>query len=106
MNLETGAVAKLRELIAEENNPNLMLRVFVQGGGCSGFSYGFTFDEIQAEDDFDFVAEDVKVLVDAMSMQYLQDSDIDYREDAMGASFVINNPQAVSTCGCGSSFSV
>jgi iron-sulfur cluster assembly accessory protein len=77
-----------------------------QGGGCSGFSYGFTFDEVQAEDDFDFVAEDVKVLVDAMSMQYLQGSDIDYREDAMGASFVINNPQAASTCGCGSSFSV
>jgi iron-sulfur cluster insertion protein len=106
MNILPGAVTKLQELFTEENNPNLMLRVFVQGGGCSGFSYGFTFDEIQAEDDFDFVAEDVKVLVDAMSMQYLQDSDIDYREDAMGASFVINNPQAVSTCGCGSSFSV
>jgi iron-sulfur cluster insertion protein len=106
MNILPGAVTKLQELFTEENNPNLMLRVFVQGGGCSGFSYGFTFDEVQAEDDFDFVAEDVKVLVDAMSMQYLQDSDIDYREDAMGASFVINNPQAVSTCGCGSSFSV
>jgi iron-sulfur cluster insertion protein len=106
MNILPGAVTKLQELFAEENNPNLMLRVFVQGGGCSGFSYGFTFDEVQAEDDFDFVAEDVKVLVDAMSMQYLQDSDIDYREDAMGSSFVINNPQAVSTCGCGSSFSV
>ena len=106
MNILPGAVTKLQELFTEENNPNLMLRVFVQGGGCSGFSYGFTFDEIQAEDDFDFVAEDVKVLVDAMSMQYLQDSDIDYKEDAMGASFVINNPQAVSTCGCGSSFSV
>ena len=106
MKLETGAVSKLRELIAEEANPELKLRVFVQGGGCSGFSYGFTFDEVQAEDDFDFVAEDVKVLVDAMSMQYLQGSDIDYREDAMGASFVINNPAAKTTCGCGSSFSV
>ena len=106
MNLKPGAISKLRELIAEEANPALMLRVFVQGGGCSGFSYGFTFDEVQAEDDFDFVAEDVKVLVDAMSMQYLQGSDIDYKEDAMGASFVINNPQAASTCGCGSSFSV
>ena len=106
MNILPGAVTKLQELFTEENNPNLKLRVFVQGGGCSGFSYGFTFDEVQAEDDFDFVAEDVKVLVDAMSMQYLQGSDIDYREDAMGASFVINNPQAVSTCGCGSSFSV
>ena len=106
MKLETGAVTKLRELIAEEANPELKLRVFVQGGGCSGFSYGFTFDEIQNEDDFDFNYEEVRVVVDAMSMQYLQDSAIDYKEDAMGASFVINNPQAVSTCGCGSSFSV
>ena len=83
MNILPGAVTKLQELFTEENNPNLKLRVFVQGGGCSGFSYGFTFDEVQAEDDFDFVAEDVKVLVDAMSMQYLQGSDIDYKEDAM-----------------------
>jgi iron-sulfur cluster insertion protein len=106
MKLETSAVEKLREIIAEENNPNIMLRVFVQGGGCSGFSYGFTLDETQNEDDFDFAYEEIKVLVDAMSMQYLQDSAIDYREDAMGASFVINNPQAVTTCGCGSSFSI
>jgi iron-sulfur cluster insertion protein len=106
MNLRPGAVSKLKELVAEEGNPNLMLRVFVQGGGCSGFQYGFTFDEIQNEDDFDFVYDSVRVVVDAMSMQYLQDSAIDYREDAMGASFVINNPQAVSTCGCGSSFSI
>ena len=106
MNLQPAAISKLQELVAEEGNPDLMLRVFVQGGGCSGFSYGFTFDEVQNEDDFDFVYESVKVVVDAMSMQYLQDSAIDYKEDAMGASFVINNPQAVSTCGCGSSFSV
>ena len=106
MNLQPGAVDKLRELIAEEANPNLMLRVFVQGGGCSGFSYGFTFDEAQNEDDFDFNYEEVRVIVDAMSMQYLQESDIDYQEDAMGSSFVIKNPNAVSTCGCGSSFSV
>lgn len=106
MKLESGAVEKLREIIAEENNPNMMLRVFVQGGGCSGFSYGFTLDESKNEDDFDFVYEDVKVLVDSMSMQYLQGSSIDYREDIMGASFVINNPQAQTTCGCGSSFSV
>jgi iron-sulfur cluster insertion protein len=71
MKLETGAVAKLRDLVAEEGNPNLMLRVFVQGGGCSGMSYGFTFDEMQNEDDFDFAYEDVKVVVDSMSMQYL-----------------------------------
>ena len=106
MNLQPAAISKLQEHGAEEGNPDLMLRVFVQGGGCSGFSYGFTFDEVQNEDDFDFVYESVKVVVDAMSMQYLQDSAIDYKEDAMGASFVINNPQAVSTCGCGSSFSV
>ena len=106
MILETGAVAKLRDLVAEEGNPNLMLRVFVQGGGCSGMSYGFTFDEMQNEDDFDFAYEDVKVVVDSMSMQYLQGASIDYKEDLMGASFVINNPQAQTTCGCGSSFSV
>jgi iron-sulfur cluster insertion protein len=106
MKLESGAVAKLRDLVAEEGNPNLMLRVFVQGGGCSGMSYGFTFEEVQNEDDFDFAYEDVRVVVDSMSMQYLQGSSIDYKEDLMGASFVINNPQAVSTCGCGSSFSI
>jgi iron-sulfur cluster insertion protein len=106
MNLETGAVSKLRELIAEEGNPDLMLRVFVQGGGCSGFQYGFTFDEAKNEDDFDFAYEEVKVVVDAMSMQYLNGASIDYKEDIQGASFVINNPQAASTCGCGSSFSV
>ena len=106
MNILPGAVTKLQELFTEENNPNLKLRVFVQGGGCSGFSYGFTFDEVKNEDDFDFVYDSVQVVVDSMSMQYLQDSAIDYKEDAMGASFVINNPQAVSTCGCGSSFSI
>jgi len=106
MKLELGAVTKLRELIAEEANPAIKLRVFVQGGGCSGFSYGFTFDEVQNEDDFDFNYEEVSVVVDAMSMQYLQGSTIDYREDTMGSSFVINNPTAASTCGCGSSFSV
>jgi iron-sulfur cluster insertion protein len=106
MKLETSAVEKLRDLVAEEGNPNLMLRVFVQGGGCSGMSYGFTFDEMQNEDDFDFAYEDVKVVIDSMSMQYLQGSSIDYKEDSMGASFVINNPQAQTTCGCGSSFSI
>jgi iron-sulfur cluster insertion protein len=106
MKLQSGAVTKLRELVAEEGNPNLMLRVFVQGGGCSGMSYGFTFDEIQNEDDFDFDYEEIKVVVDSMSMQYLQGASIDYKEDLMGASFVIDNPQAQTTCGCGSSFSV
>ena len=106
MNLETGAVTKLRELIADEGNPNLMLRVFVQGGGCSGFQYGFTFEETKNEDDFDFAYDEVRVVVDAMSMQYLNGASIDYKEDLQGASFTIKNPQAASTCGCGSSFSV
>jgi iron-sulfur cluster insertion protein len=106
MNLDTSAVVKLKELITEEGNPNLMLRVFVQGGGCSGFQYGFTFDEDQNEDDFDFNYDGVKVLVDAMSMQYLQGANIKYDEDLIGASFKIDNPQATTTCGCGSSFSV
>ena len=106
MKLESGAIEKLRELISEENNPNLMLRVFVQGGGCSGMSYGFTFEEVQNDDDFDFSYEEVKVVIDSMSMQYLQGATIDYKEDLMGSSFVINNPQAQTTCGCGSSFSI
>lgn len=104
--IEPGAVAKLQEILSEDPNPNLRLRVFVQGGGCSGFSYGFTLDETQADDDFEFDHSGVRVLVDSMSMQYLTDARIDYREDAMGSSFVIENPQAVSTCGCGSSFSI
>jgi iron-sulfur cluster insertion protein len=106
MNLEPNAVAKLREILAEESNPNIKLRVFVQGGGCSGFQYGFTLDEEQNEDDFDFAFDEIKVLVDSMSMQYLEGASIDYREDLMNANFVINNPQATTTCGCGSSFSV
>jgi iron-sulfur cluster insertion protein len=105
MNILPGAVTKLQELVAEENNPNVKLRVFVQGGGCSGFQYGFTFDETQAEDDFDFAAGDVRVLVYSMSMQYLQGAVIDYQENDMGATFSIKNPNATTTCGCGSSFS-
>jgi len=106
MKLAESAVVKLQEIFAEEGNPNNKLRVFLQGGGCSGFQYGFTFDEEQGEDDFEFAAGNVKVLVDSMSMQYLQGAEIAYREDLMGASFVIDNPQATTTCGCGSSFSV
>lgn len=103
--LTENAVIKLKDLFAEENNPKLLLRVFVQGGGCSGFQYGFTFDEDRNEDDFDVPAE-VPVVVDSMSMQYLQGATIDYKEDLMGANFSINNPQATTTCGCGSSFSI
>jgi iron-sulfur cluster insertion protein len=105
MKIQESAVIKLRELRAEENNPDLKFRVFVQGGGCSGMQYGFTFDEAQNEDDFDFKFDDLTVLVDAMSMSYLADADIRWQESDMGASFVIDNPQAETTCGCGSSFS-
>ncbi len=105
IDLQESAVVKLKELIAEEGNPSLKLRVFVQGGGCSGFQYGFTFDEDQNEDDFDIEFDGVKLLIDSMSAQYLQGAQIKYTEDAMGESFSIDNPQAQTTCGCGSSFS-
>lgn len=105
MNLTENAVSKLQEIIREEPNPNTKLRVFVQGGGCSGMQYGFTFDQDINEDDFDFEYSGVKVLVDSMSMQYLSGATIDYREDLMGSSFAIDNPNAETSCGCGSSFS-
>jgi iron-sulfur cluster insertion protein len=101
-----SAKIKILDLLAEENNPDLALRTFVQGGGCSGMSYGFTFDEITNEDDFEVPLEKFRVLVDSMSMQYLQGSSIDYKEDLQGSQFVISNPNAQTTCGCGSSFSV
>jgi iron-sulfur cluster insertion protein len=102
-----SAKTKIVEILVEENNPRAVLRTFVQGGGCSGFSYGFTIDEEQNEDDFEFSLNDeYKVLVDAMSMQYLQGAVIDYKEDLMGANFSIKNPNAETTCGCGSSFGV
>ena len=101
-----SASIKIADIMAEENNPKLKLRMFVQGGGCSGFSYGFTLDEIKNEDDFEFTAGSASVLVDAMSAQYLQGSEIDYEETFMESSFKIKNPTAISTCGCGSSFSV
>jgi iron-sulfur cluster insertion protein len=100
-----SAVAKIQDILAEENNPELKLRVFVQGGGCSGMSYGFTLDETQNEDDWDLEIDGVRVLVDAMSGGYLQGAVVDYREDVYGSSFTIKNPNAVTTCGCGSSFS-
>ena len=106
INVSQSCVAKVQELIAEENNPDLKLRVFVQGGGCSGFQYGFTFDEIVNEDDFDIEVAGVKFLVDSMSAQYLQGANIDYVEDIHGSSFTIKNPNAQTTCGCGSSFSI
>jgi iron-sulfur cluster insertion protein len=101
-----SAKAKILDLLAEENNPNLFLRTFVEGGGCSGMNYGFTFDEIINEDDFEVPLEQSKILIDAMSMQYLTGSTVDYKEDLQGSQFVINNPNSKTTCGCGSSFSV
>jgi iron-sulfur cluster insertion protein len=103
--LTDSAVEKLRDLLAEENNPDLKLRTFVQGGGCSGMQYGFTFDEIINEDDWEEDHEGVKILIDSMSATYLDGARIDYKEDLMGASFSIDNPNATTTCGCGSSFS-
>ncbi len=100
-----SAAAKVAELVAEEGNPALKLRVFVQGGGCAGFQYGFTFDEEVNEDDTQMVKNGVALLIDAMSLQYLVGAEIDYKEDLDGAQFVIRNPNATTTCGCGSSFS-
>jgi iron-sulfur cluster insertion protein len=99
------AVEKIQDILAEEQNSNLKLRVFVQGGGCSGMSYGFTLDETQNEDDWDLEVNGVKILVDSMSGGYLQGAEVDYKDDQYGASFTIKNPQAETTCGCGSSFS-
>ena len=104
--ISNSAKAKIKDLLYQEGNPKLALRTFVQGGGCSGFSYGFTFDEEINEDDFEIPLDEFKVLVDGMSMQYLQGAEIDYKEEIMGSNFVINNPNATSKCGCGSSFGV
>ncbi|CUB07164.1 MAG: iron-sulfur cluster insertion protein ErpA [Tepidiphilus sp.] len=101
-----SAAAKVRELIEEEGNPDLKLRVFVTGGGCSGFQYGFTFDEEVAEDDAVIEKGGVTLLIDPMSYQYLVGAEIDYVEGIEGAQFVIRNPNATTTCGCGQSFSV
>lgn len=99
-----GAIAKIKELIAEENSPNLKLRMFVSGGGCSGMQYGFTFEEEANEDDFDLEFDGVHVLIDSMSSQYLHGAEVDYTESLQGSQFSIKNPQAQTTCGCGSSF--
>jgi iron-sulfur cluster insertion protein len=99
------AFTRIKDLIALENNPKLKLRAFVQGGGCSGMSYGFTFDEEQNDDDFTFEQQGVIVVVDSMSMQYLAGATINYIEDLQGARFAIDNPNAETSCGCGSSFS-
>ena len=102
VSITDSAILKINDLIAEENNPNMKVRVFVQGGGCSGFQYGFTFDE-EINDD-NFVIENI--IVDSMSMQYMTEAVVDYKEDLNGSQFTIINPNAASTCGCGSSFSI
>lgn len=106
LQLTPAATERVKDLLIEEGNPNLMLRAFVQGGGCSGFSYGFVFEEAANDDDHLLKFGGVTVLVDAMSMQYLTGASIDFKDDLSGSSFVINNPNANTTCGCGSSFSV
>ena len=102
----TAAAAKVRELIAGEGNAALKLRVYIQGGGCSGFQYGFEFDENRADDDLAVDTNGVTLLVDPLSLQYLMGAEVDYSEGLSGAQFVIRNPNAKTTCGCGSSFSV
>jgi iron-sulfur cluster assembly accessory protein len=104
--LSERAVQKVRALVTEEENDELKLRVFITGGGCSGFQYGFTFDELMADDDSAFEKDGVTVLVDPMSFQYLAGSQVDYTEGLEGSRFVITNPNATATCGCGSSFSI
>jgi len=102
-----SAVAKIKEILAEEQDPNLKVRMFVQGGGCSGFQYGFTLDDQGAqEDDFVIEKDGVEILVDAMSSQYVQGAEVDWQESVTGSQFAIRNPNAQTTCGCGSSFSV
>ena len=104
--LTDAAAAKVKKLVEEEGNPNLKLRVVVQGGGCSGFQYGFEFDENIADDDVQIEKDGTIMLIDSMSLQYLGGAEVDYLEGLEGARFVINNPNAKSTCGCGSSFSI
>jgi len=104
--VKENAIKKIKEILAEENNPNINLRIFVQGGGCSGFQYGFTLDESVTDDDFVLDLDGVKLLVDSMSSQYLQGAEVDYTESLAGSQFAIRNPNAQSTCGCGSSFAV
>ena len=106
LNFSTAAAVRVKELLKEEDNDSLMLRVYISGGGCSGFQYGFTFDEKVGEGDTVVENEGVKLLVDPMSFQYLSGAEIDYSEGMEGAQFVIRNPNASTTCGCGSSFSV
>jgi iron-sulfur cluster insertion protein len=106
LTISESATERITDIIVNEGNPNLKLRMFVQGGGCSGFSYGFTLDEIKNEDDWEIPVGVTSVLIDSISAQYIDGAEIDYVESLMGSEFKINNPNATHTCGCGSSFSV
>ena len=106
LEITTSAVSRLSDLIASKDNKDLRLRVYVQGGGCSGFQYGFQFEEEKAADDFEFESAGVAVLVDPLSYQYLTGASIDFIDDLQGSRFVVNNPNAATTCGCGSSFGI
>ena len=104
--ISNSALKKIKSIINEEDS-SLKLRVFVQGGGCSGFQYGFSLEELPpADDDFTFDKDGIGVVIDSMSMQYMNEAEIDYKEDLMGASFTIKNPNVTATCGCGSSFTI
>jgi iron-sulfur cluster insertion protein len=106
LNITSAAIQKVRNLVTDEDNPDLMLRVFVTGGGCAGFQYGFTFDEEPAEDDTLIDKNGIKFVIDSLSVQYLDGSTVDYTESLEGSKFIIENPAAETTCGCGSSFSI
>jgi iron-sulfur cluster insertion protein len=106
LTITEAAKTRINDILYDEGKPDLYLRTFVQGGGCSGFTYGFTLEEVQNEDDFEIDTGAFKVLVDSMSMMYMEGAEIDYQETLMSSQFVINNPNATTSCGCGSSFSV
>ena len=106
LKISQSAVSRISELLATKDNPELKLRVYIQGGGCSGFQYGFQFDEDVEDDDVSIEQAGIQVLVDMLSLQYLGGAEIDYKDDIMGSRFLVNNPNASTTCGCGSSFSI
>ena len=106
LKISGNAVNRVNELLAVKGNPDLKLRVFIRGGGCSGFQYGFQFDEERQEDDVSVKHDGIEVLVDMLSLQYLSGAEIDYQDDLLGSRFLVNNPNASTTCGCGSSFSI
>jgi len=106
LTISESAVERINQLLASKDNPDLMLRVFIQGGGCSGFQYGFQFDEDKQDDDIAIEQAGIRVVVDMLSLQYLGGAEIDFKDDVMGSRFLVNNPNATTTCGCGSSFAI